>query len=542
MNMTLLMRTRGLIALGLGVSALALVGCKETEDALEATEDALGTDITGRVVDNRGEPVAGMNVRLYGLLDNTNFVEGSDIESASAYINRDAVLASNNTVTSGETGADGRFKLSAIPNAFLAVVAKDGCSPAFAGFDEATGVLNVNTLITPNFSDGLNFVIPNFVVACATAPEVSEEGNGPDAPPYEPPPATVVCDAASCTAAGGTCTADTCVSTCVAESCAAAGGTCVSGACAMPACDATACAAEGGTCAADARTCALPACSTDDECEAGQAGAFCENPGDVALAACRAPLPAEIIPPVVVEGWTSCRVTGADDAMIADASTENQVVTSAALPADGIVRIYGNYGGSATKVYVQVQSGGRACANSPPRTDFITVDVVGGQLATDKGGFLELKLHGGYQRVQLSTSDTLGAGERSFVIEFGQPCAPPAHKFTAILTWDAGFGDPVDLDMSIWNSGGNVLCVGSKQRAWGQLREGQSPGPEVFESDDVSQGPFTIKVQFFCGRPRPISGKVRVIRTVGGQLVDDTYSFTVNRPKEVAEIGVFVGE
>jgi hypothetical protein len=193
-------------------------------------------------------------------------------------------------------------------------------------------------------------------------------------------------------------------------------------------------------------------------------------------------------------------------------------------------------------VYVQVQSGGRACANSPPRTDFITVDLVGGQIATDKGGFLELKLHGGYQRIQLSTSDTLGVGERSFVIEFGEPCAPPAHKFTAILTWDAGVGDPVDLDMSVWNSGGNVLCVGSKQRAWGQLREGQSPGPEVFESDDVSQGPFTIKVQFFCGRPRPVSGKVRVIRTVGGQLVDDTYSFTVNRPKEVAEIGVFIGE
>ena len=95
------------------------------------------------------------------------------------------------------------------------------------------------------------------------------------------------------------------------------------------------------------------------------------------MAACVAPLPAEIIPPAVAEGWTSCRVTGVDDTMIADASNENQVVTAAALPADGIVRIYGDYGGSATKVYVQVQSGGRSCANAPPRTDFIAVDVVG---------------------------------------------------------------------------------------------------------------------------------------------------------------------
>ena len=103
-------------------------------------------------------------------------------------------------------------------------------------------------------------------------------------------------------------------------------------------------------------------------------------------------------------------------------------------------------------------------------------------------------------------------------------------------------GDPVDLDLSVWNAAGRVLCVGSKQRAWGQLRDGQSPGPEVFESDDVSQGPFTIKVQFFCGRPRAIAGKVRIIRTLGGQLVDDTYAFTVNRPKDVAEIGVFAAE
>ena len=40
-------------------------------------------------------------------------------------------------------------------------------------------------------------------------------------------------------------------------------------------------------------------------------------------------------------------------------------------------------------------------------------------IATDKGGFVELALHGGYQRVQLSTSETLGVGERSFVVELG---------------------------------------------------------------------------------------------------------------------------
>ncbi len=36
-------------------------------------------------------------------------------------------------------------RLSEIPNAFLAVAVKDDCSPAFAGFDETTGVLSVAT-------------------------------------------------------------------------------------------------------------------------------------------------------------------------------------------------------------------------------------------------------------------------------------------------------------------------------------------------------------------------------------------------------------
>jgi hypothetical protein len=523
------------LAIGLGVAGVALPACKQTHDVLD-------TDITGRVLDNRGEPVEGVTVRLFGLLDNTNFVEGSDIQSARAYIDREAVLASRDTVATGETGADGRFELAAIPNAFLAVAVKDGCSPSFAGFDDATGVLNVNTLLTPNFSGGLNFEIPNFAVACATPPEVSEDGNGPDAPAFDPPPVVVACDPVSCQAAEGTCVADTCVSTCNAQACVDAGGSCVDGACVTPACSAPACAAEGGACNVDSTRCILPACSSDDDCNAGQPGAFCENPGDVALAACHAPLPAEIIPPAAPEGWTSCKVTDSDGTVLADASSANGVVSAAALPADGVVRVYGDYGGSATKVFVQVQSGGSSCANFPPRTDYIPVDVVGGQIATDKGAYLELALHGGYQRIQLTTSDSLGVGERSFVIQFGEPCAPPAHAFTAILTWDCGVGDPVDLDLSIWNGAGRALCTGSKQSAWGQLRDGKSPGPEVFESDDVSQGPFTIKVQFFCGRPRPVAGKVRIIRTLAGQLVDETFAFSLDRPKVVAEVGVFAGE
>jgi hypothetical protein len=64
----------------------------------------------------------------------------------------------------------------------------------------------------------------------------------------------------------------------------------------------------------------------------------------------------------------------------------------------------------------------------------------------------------------------------------------------------------------------------------------------VFESDDVAQGPFTIKVQSFCGPEGAIQGKLRVIRTLSGQLLDESFVFTVERPGDVAEIGVFAAE
>ena len=161
---------------------------------------------------------------------------------------------------------------------------------------------------------------------------------------------------------------------------------------------------------------------------------------------------------------------------------------------------------------------------------------------TDKGAFVELALHGGYQRIQLSTSETLGVGERSFVVEFGAPCAPPAHAFTAILTWDAGLEGSVDLDLNVWNAKRKGVCVGHQQEAWGQLKHSKGPGPEVFESDDVAQGPFTVKVQSFCGPPGAIQGKLRVIRTLRGQLLDESFVFRVERPGDVAEIGVFAAE
>jgi hypothetical protein len=525
-----------LLALGFGLGSVPLGACKEANKALE-------TDITGQVTDNRGQPVAGALVRLYTLLDNTHFVEGGDVRSGRAYIDRAAVLASVNSVSAGETGPDGRFHLGAIPNAFLAVVTKAGCSAGFAGFDEQTGVLNADTLITPSIGDALKFEIPGFVIACATPPAVGPEGNSPAAPAFEPPPANVTCDPSQCGAAGGTCEGSTCALKCDAAKCTAAGGTCTAGRCATPTCDVNGCQTAGGTCSADMQTCLLPACKTDADCAEGQPGAICNYPGDVAKAVCQAPAPAEIVPPKTAAGWSGFRITDDAGKLLADASTGNQVIPTPSIPANGLIQIRGDYGGAATTAFVQVQTGAQTCPNLPPRTDFLSVEIAGGKLATQQGDFLELALHGGYEKIQLSSSNVLGTGDRSFAVEIGDRCTAPKHAFVAMLSWDAGPSQPADLDLNVWNARGDLVFVGTKQAAWGRLaKEGKGPGPEVFESDDAAQGPFTIKVQFFSGRPRPVPGKVRIIRRVAGQLVDDTYGFTVAHPKDVAEIGVFTSQ
>ena len=117
-----------------------------------------------------------------------------------------------------------------------------------------------------------------------------------------------------------------------------------------------------------------------------------------------------------------------------------------------MVRIHGAYGGTATQAFIQLQSGGAGCAHHRPRTDYIAVDLENGILASETTDFLELALHGGYQKIQLTTSDTLGRGERSFAIEIGERCGMPRFPFIAILTWDAGRRRPADLDLNVWNA------------------------------------------------------------------------------------------
>ncbi len=566
-----------------------LSACKPVDETVDDINDSSKSEVTGQVTDYKGKPIEGVTVDLFHLIANTGFVEGGNIEAGEAYIDRKAILASDNAARTTKTGADGKFKIDGVfPDAFLAVARKKGCTSDFAGFDENTGVLSLDTLITPD--GGLDFAVPTFILACETPPaNVGPDGNTDEAAPFEPPTDPAMCDADICTAAGGSCVESDCVFTCQEASCNACGGTCESGACVLPSCDATACGAAGGTCngdvcevpacdeptctaaggtcnaggtacdipactaveaaceaaggrcSTDGTLCELPACETDADCQAGQPGALCSDAGDIDLAACHAPPPGEIVPPVEATGWTGFKITDSADKVLADAGTENGAIAASAIPASGLARVYGSYTGSADKAFVHVQTGGTNCLGLPPRTDYFTVGIVDGKIAN---GYLEIYLHGGYQKIALSTSATLGQGDKSFVIEVGEPCKFPTHPFVATMSWDAGPGQPADLDLNVWNAAGDLVYIGRKDAAWGQLaREGRSgPGPEIFYGDDASAGPFTIKVLFFSGKPRAIEGKVRIVRILDNILHDDSFTFTVDRPKDVAEIGVFASQ
>src|SRR5690349_13433958 len=106
--------TAGLVIwLGLALAALPSAGCGDIDDEVDDSDidEIFESEVTGQVTDNRGAPLAGVTVRLYDLTDNQDFVVGHDVSSAEAYIDKDAVLGSDNFVASADTGDDGSFRI-----------------------------------------------------------------------------------------------------------------------------------------------------------------------------------------------------------------------------------------------------------------------------------------------------------------------------------------------------------------------------------------------------------------------------------------------
>jgi hypothetical protein len=242
--------------------------------------------------------------------------------------------------------------------------------------------------------------------------------------------------------------------------------------------------------------CADPACVTDDDCVDGVCGANAET----GLPECQAMDPNEIIPPDAPDPtWTSFKVMDASGAELADASTDNQTVSEAVANANAIVRVSGSYTGEETVAYVMIQTGSIECGDGfEPKIDYIEVPIIDGKINGGKGDFLEVYLYGGYMKVQLSTSNINGEGERSSVVEFGTTCMQPENPLTVILSWNVPADNPAaraDIDLHAWNAAGEQVYYGSKVKSWGQLDvdDRRGPGPEVFTvtPDGSTVGPVT---------------------------------------------------
>ena len=517
-----------------------------------------------------GEAVEGVTVRLFKLTENTDFVVGGDYESGEGLIDPAKVANSTNSAADATTGADGKFEISDVTvDAFLATATKDNCTVDIQGFDKESGVLSLDTLLKPDFESlSLAFTV-DFKISCADPPKnVKADGSAQDVDPVEPPAPDPQCSEDACVAAGGTCENDECK---LPPYCSAdvdcetilgmTGSTCENpgtdtAACnppPVPDCDDTECADAGGTCDTTEDVCVIPpqpACSTDEDCVValGVEGAYCENPGDVDLAVCNEPDPNEIIPPAEPTGFTVFKIQDANGSDLLDASAAQEtsyVLTQTQAEANEIVRVYGEYSGDEETAYVMVQTGSQKCSDLPPKIDFIEVAIVDGKLAGGKGDYVEVYMHGGYMKIQLTTSSTNGEGERSMLVEVGDECQPPSVPLTVILSWEVAEGERADVDLHTWNAAEEQCYYGRKTTDWGELDidDRNGPGPEVFTVLDDSKGPFVVKVRYFSGWVSPLSGKVRVIYyNDSSGLVDNTFSFTLNDPGDIVDIGIFGGE
>ena len=190
---------------------------------------------------------------------------------------------------------------------------------------------------------------------------------------------------------------------------------------------------------------------------------------------------------------------------------------------------------------MQVQTGGQKCARLRPRTDFIEATLSDdGVLQSSDGDYVELVLHGGCQKIQLSTSEVLGEGERSNIVDIGDRCAMPRHAFIAILTWNAGPRRPADLDLNVWNAAGELVFVGRKQSRWGRLRRhGAAPGPKCSSPSAPPRARSPSRSSSSRADPAKSQASSASSAPSTASFRDETFRFTVNRPKDVAEIGVF---
>ena len=140
----------------IAILACALGGCDTVSDLL-----GVSATVEGRVVDSKGEPVEGAQIRVYNFTTNLDAFNAPGDEVAltdpGTYNARVAVgrlSREGEVTTTAVTGADGRYRIESLPVDGVIITADhDAYSTDIKGMDRQTGTVSLASAIKPTSVD-----------------------------------------------------------------------------------------------------------------------------------------------------------------------------------------------------------------------------------------------------------------------------------------------------------------------------------------------------------------------------------------------------
>lgn len=514
---------------------ILLGGCQSLLDA------ALGkVEVKGRVGTPKGDPVAGATVSVYAVSDLvlTSAMRGTCRVRADAYdagrprsgcpivlIGETEDDASYRLQPSefpaaleeAQTDATGNFLLNGVSrNGYVLLARKREHALGVAGMDTRTGQITEQSAVVPATAEA-DLVEVNLVMAGGTVPgegRSDDAADGEDVPLPPPGPRTNECaQDADCVALLGEAPAGT-VWLC-----------------------------EPGTdgvriCTGVART--EEGCTSDADCDDADASTsdFCLE--DATCGHCTASQPDDDeLPPVTTTTWRGFAAFDTDETLLADATDADvQLRASAASERTRVLLVRGRLEGATGRAFLRIQTGASSCSEQEATTELLPVELdADGRVVSEKGDYQAIPLTGGYQVLQLASTDTADALV-SHRITIGTRCALPGNELKVIMSWDT---DGDDVDLHVWNGAGEETAWTSLTSSYGaqDLDDVWGFGPEVFTSNEGHTGDsYSVRVHYFRGGERP-NVTLRVLQTDGTCLVDETFVVTLTESWQWIDVGNF---
>ncbi len=512
-----------------------LGGCQQLLDA------ALGqVAVSGRVGTPTGDPVAGAEVSVYSVTDlalgtalrGNCRVRAGDYDGARVLggcpivvigeSDRDASYRLQPSefpapIGRATTGADGRFEMASVSrNGYVVLASKRDYSLGVAGMDTRSGQITEQSAVVPATAEADALEV-NVVVAGGSVPGAGPSDGteaGPDAPLPAPGPRTHECaSAADCDALLG----------------APPPGTvwlCEPGTDGVRMCTGVAATDQG--------------CTTDQGCDDADAATsdFCLEDGTCGHCTPSAPDDDEL-PPVAQTQWASFLAFDLDEASLADATSEDvRLALSATAERTRVLLLRGQLVGGTGRAFLRIQTGASSCSEQEATTELLPVELdADGRVVSEKGDFQAVPLTGGYQVLQLASSDAADALV-SHRITVGTRCALQPNELKVIMSWNT---DGDDVDLHVWNRDGEETAYTNLDSSYGWLDidDVWGFGPEVFTAKEGHDGDsYSVRVHYYRGDEQP-DVTVRVLQTDGTCLVDDTFLVTLTESWQWIDLGNF---